>query len=279
MHAFHYRRMENSFLGQAICQIQSRAVLACIVRGPTMLLEQEVFHMVNFAKSKNSDGEVWDMLLALKKILGLFQHRLRQWCGSRSSVWVSCAWRRGVPPGTCPSLEVPRAGAGKGSRLCPQSPLPLFTTVPIHLQITEEATLGNCPPAFKEEVAFHTFIFFSNYRKGSLGCWWGNQSPIPFLISPSQSHLSSFWNLKAFGNSQPPPPLPFLSPYYLFAGQSWDGPVEQKQDPGWPMEGEGGVGREELVQTQTSFPCWPRVGCSWHHLGSFSEVPGAGVTH
>lgn len=42
-----------------------------------MLLEQ-VFHMVNFVKSKNSDGEVWGMILALKRILGLYQHRLRQ---------------------------------------------------------------------------------------------------------------------------------------------------------------------------------------------------------
>lgn len=76
MPALHYRKMKNSSLGQVIGQIQSRAVPVCLVRGPPMLLEQEVFHTVNLANSKNPDGEVWGSLLALKRILGLSQHRL-----------------------------------------------------------------------------------------------------------------------------------------------------------------------------------------------------------
>lgn len=62
MHVFYYRRKKNSSLGQAMCQIQSRAVLAYILRDPIMLLEHEVCYMVNFAKkSKNTDGETWGM--------------------------------------------------------------------------------------------------------------------------------------------------------------------------------------------------------------------------
>lgn len=48
---------------------------------------------------------------------------------------------------------------------------PCLTSIPIHLQITEKVTtFGNCPPAFKEEVVFHTFICFPNCRKGNLRC-------------------------------------------------------------------------------------------------------------
>lgn len=50
---------------------KSRPGLACIERGPTMLLEQ-VFRMVNFAESKNSEGEFWGKFLVLQRILGLF---------------------------------------------------------------------------------------------------------------------------------------------------------------------------------------------------------------
>lgn len=93
-----------------------------------------------------------------------------------------------------------------------QSLLPLFTSIPIPLQIIEEeATLGNCCPAFKEEVAFHTFIFSNYTGKAASGADGETSHPLhsQYLSYKVTSH--HFGTLKLLGILSLPR-LPFLKP-------------------------------------------------------------------